>query len=115
MLRISDREKAIQPSYLYDPNKDDREITDYTETDPPQPCNDPWGPRPYYLADIVYTYETEDEESRAEERASQDYYHEIGSYPHAQYTLYMDDGGRRKYLHDHTGDEQFYSQWQPGL
>ena len=47
MLRISDREKAIQPSYLYDPNKDDREITDYTETDPPQPCNDPFGPRPY--------------------------------------------------------------------
>ncbi len=116
MLRISDREKAIQPpSYLYDPDKDDIEITDYTESDPPQPCNDPWGPRPYYLADIVKTYETEDEESRAEERASQDHYYEIGSYPLNQYTLYMDDGGRRKYLHDHTGDEQFYSQWQPGL
>ena len=29
--------------------------------------------------------------------------------------MYLEDGGRRKYLHTHTGDEQFYSYRQPGL
>ena len=29
--------------------------------------------------------------------------------------MYMDDGGRRKYVHIDTGDERFYSQMQPGL
>ena len=30
--------------------------------------------------------------------------------------MYLDDGGRRRYVHTDTGDEQLYSQWQqPGL
>ena len=29
--------------------------------------------------------------------------------------MYLDDGGRRRYVHTDTGDEQFYSDRQPGL
>ena len=100
---------------MYDPDKDDKEIVDYISSDPPRLCRSLWGPRSYSLAEIVYEYDTEDEERRGCVRDAQDHYHEIDSYPLTQYTVYMDDGSRRKYVHDHTGDEQFYSQWQPGL
>ena len=29
--------------------------------------------------------------------------------------MYLGDGCRRRYVHNNTADEQFYSQWQPGL
>jgi hypothetical protein len=47
ILRISDTEKAVQPPYLYDPDKDDRDLhLDHMEYDPPQRSSE-WAPRPY--------------------------------------------------------------------
>ena len=64
ILRISDTEKAVQPSYLYDPEKDDRELhRDHMVYDPPQRSSE-WAPRPYSLAEIIYEYDTEDEGRR---------------------------------------------------
>ena len=67
------------------------------------------------MSEIVYEYDTEDEGRRVCERDTQDHYHEIGLYPLNQYDMYLDDGGRRRYVHTDTGDERFYSNRQPGL
>ena len=74
-----------------------------------------WGPRAYSLAEIINEYDTEDEGRRSCQRESGDNYHEHHSYPLNLYHMYLDDGGRRRYVYIDTGDEQFYSQWQPGL
>ena len=114
-MRISDTEKAVKPSYLYNPDKDDRDLhRDHIDYDPLQRSSK-WAPRPYSLSEIIYDYDSEDEGQRGYERDTQDRYHEIASYPLNQYREYLDDGGRRRYVHTDTGDEQFYSQWQPGL
>ena len=61
ILRSSDSEQAIQPSYLYDRDKDDRDLhRDHMVYDPPQRSSK-WAPRPYSLAEIMYEYDTEDE------------------------------------------------------
>jgi len=104
ILRISDTERAVQPSYLYDSDKDDRDLhRDHMDYDPPQRSSE-WTPRPYSLSEIVYEYKDEDEGQRAYERDTQDHYHEIGLYLLNQYDMYLEDGGRRKYVHTHTGD-----------
>jgi hypothetical protein len=47
ILRISDRKEAIQPSYLYDPDKDDRDLIDLEHRlyEPPR-RRSIWSPRP---------------------------------------------------------------------
>ena len=115
ILRISDTDQAVQPRYLHDPDKDDRDLhLNRMVNESPQRGSE-WGPRPYSLSEIVYDYETEDEGRRGYERDTQDHYHEAHSYPLNQCREYLDDGGRRRYVHNDTGDEQFYSDWQPGI
>jgi hypothetical protein len=82
ILRISDTEKAVQPSYLYDPDKDDRDLIDLERRlyEPPR-RRSIWSPRPYSLAEIIYEYDTEDEGLRSDTRATADHFHENHSHP----------------------------------
>ena len=108
-LRISNTDRAVQLLYLYDPEKDHRDLHgDYMVYEPSQ-SSSKWGSRPCSLAEIICEYDTEDEGRRS---CQHDENHE---HPFYQYKMYLDDGGRRRYVHTDTGDEQFYSQWQPGL
>ena len=112
-MRISDTEKAVQLVYLYDPDKDDRDLhSDHMIYDPPQRSSE-WGPRPYSLSEIVYEYDTEDDGRRGHERDTQDHYHAIASYPLNQYHEYLDDGGRRRYVHTDTGMSNFTHSGNP--
>jgi hypothetical protein len=114
ILRISDTERAVQPLYLYDPEKDDTDLHfDQMIYEPRR--RSIWGQRPYSLAEIIYEYDTEDEEQLDCERESQDRHHDHHTHPLAQYTLYRQDGGRRRCVLTDTGDELIYSQRQPGL
>ena len=115
-LRISDTNRAIQPMYLYEPEKDDRDLHgDHMVYEPPQSSSSKWGPRPYSLSDIIFLYDTEDEGQRGYEHESQDRFHESHKHPFHQYQMYLDDRGRRSYVHTDTVDEQFYLQLQPRL
>ena len=116
MLRISNAERAVQPSYLYDPDKDDRDLIDLEHSlyEPPR-RRSIWSPRPYSLAEIIYEYDTEDEGFRSDTRATSDHFHETHSHPDHQYLCYLEDGGRRRQVLTDTGNETVYSQWQPGL
>ena len=59
-LRISNADRAVQPTYLYDPEKDDGDLhCDHMVLEPPRNSS-MWGPRPYSLAEIIYEYDTED-------------------------------------------------------
>ena len=61
-LRISNADCAVQPMYLHDPEKDDRDLhRDYMVREPPR-NKSKWGRRPYSLAEIIYECDTEDEE-----------------------------------------------------
>jgi hypothetical protein len=82
ILRISDTERTVQPLYLYDPEKDDTDLHfDQMIYEPRR--RSMWGPRPYSLKEIVYDYETEDEEQRDCERESQDHYYDHHTHPFA--------------------------------
>ena len=109
MLRISNAERAVQPSYLYDTDKDDRDLIDleYSLYEPPW-RRSIWSPRPYSLAEIIYEYDTEDEGFRSDTRAQSDHFHETHSYPDHQYLCYLEDGGRRRQVLTDTGDETVY-------
>jgi hypothetical protein len=111
-----DIDQAVQPRYLYDPEKDDTDLIDRERIlyEPPR-RRSIWGPRPYCLAEIIYEYDTEDEGLRSDTRATDDHFHEHHSHPLHQYLCYLADGGRRRYVLTDTGDETVYSQWQPGL
>ena len=75
-LRISNADCAVQPMYLHDPEKDDRDLyRDYMVLEPPRNSSK-WRPRPYSLAEIVYECDTEDEEQRSYQRDAQDHYYE---------------------------------------
>ena len=74
-----------------------------------------WGPRPYSLAEIIYEYNTEDKGRCGCQRDSYDHFHENHEHPLHQYLIYLEDGGRRRYVHTDTGDEQFYAYLQLGL
>jgi hypothetical protein len=65
ILRISNIDQAVQPRYLYDPEKNDTDLIHREQMlyDPPR-RRSMWGPRPYSLAEIIYDYDTEDEEQR---------------------------------------------------
>jgi hypothetical protein len=108
ILRISDTDQAVQPRYLYDPDKDDRDLH-FDQMIYEQ------APRPYSLAEIIYEYDTEDEGRRGCQRDSDDHFHENHSHPLHQYLAHLEDGCRRRHVHTDTGDESLYSQWQPGL
>jgi hypothetical protein len=102
--------------YLYDPEKDDRDLhSDHMVYEPPQSISK-LGPRQYFLAEIIYEYDTEGEEKCCCQRDSQDRcFHENHSHPLYEYLTYLEDGDRRRYVHTDTGDEMLYSQWRPGL
>ena len=101
--------------YLYDPEKNDRNLHDhYMVYEPPQ-SSSKWRPRSYSLAEIIYEYDTEDEGRRCYEGDTQNLFHETHSHPFHQYQMYMDDESRRRYVHTDTGDKQFYANLQPGL
>ena len=63
-LRISNADRAVRPMYLYDPEMDGRDLhSDHMVLyEPPQSSK--WGPRPFFLAEIIYEYDTEDEGKR---------------------------------------------------
>ena len=115
ILRISNIDQAVQPRYLYDPEKDDTDLhREQILYEPPRRRN-VWGPRPYSLAEIIYEYDTEDEGQRGYERDSQDRFFEHHTHPLHQYLAYLEDRGRQRCVLTDTGDELVYSQWQPGL
>ena len=110
ILRISDTDRAVQPMYLYDPEKDDRDL----ELEPPRNSSR-WGPRPYTLAEIVYEYDTEDERQLDCQRDAQDHFYKNHTHPLHQFLTFLEDGGRRRFEPNDTGNESLYSQWQPGI
>ena len=61
-LRISDADRAVQPIYLYDPNKDDRDLErDNIALEPPRKGSNKLAPRPYSIAAIVYEHDTDED------------------------------------------------------
>ena len=75
ILRINNIDPAVQPRYLYDPEKDDTDLIEQPRR------RSIWGPRPYSLAEIIYEYDTEDEGLRSDTRATDDHFHENHSHP----------------------------------
>ena len=78
--------------YLHDPDKDVDIHFDFRAYEPPQHI-DVWGPRPYYLAEIIYEYDTDDEGRRSCTREADDHFFESHTHPLHQYTVYRADGG----------------------
>ncbi len=110
ILRISNIDQALQPRYLYDPEKDDTDLLHCEQIlyEPPR-HRSVWGPRPYSLSEIVYEYETDDEGRRSCECDAADHFHENHSNPLHQYLCYLEDGGRRRCALTDTGDEAVYA------
>ena len=103
-IRISDADRAVQPMYLYDPEKVDKDLEhDYMVPEPPRKSSK-WGPRPYSLAESVYEYDTEDEGQRGFHRDAQDHFYENHTNPLHQFLTYLEDGGRRRLKPDDTGN-----------
>jgi hypothetical protein len=103
----------LQPLYLYDPEKDDRDswrLYHHKALVSGGKDHTPW--QRSYTNMIP---KTRDEGRRGCQRDSDYHFHETLSHPFHQYQMYLDDGGRRRYVHTDTRDEQFYAYLQPGL
>ena len=115
-MRISDTEKAVQPSYIYDPDKDEEDLhRDHMVYDPPR-CRSEWAPRPYSLMRV--TQKRVGTEGRCGcQRDADDQLFENHSHPLHQYITYLKDGGRRRCVLTDTGDDElvYLLQWQPGF
>ena len=87
-------DQAVQSRYLYDPDKDDRDLHFDQMIYEQQQRRSAWAPRPYSLAEIIYEYDTEDEGRRGCQRDSDDHFHENHSHPLHQYLAYLDEAYR---------------------
>ena len=118
-IRIIDADRATVPGYLFDPSAEPSEEMQERFNEVETLHGTMEGrqyrrSRPRSLADLVYEYDSDPNESRSEQRDTQDHYHSAWITPFQRYTWYREEGGQRKFYPDDTGKEDYYSQWQPG-